>query len=55
LGHRFSQLKGEVLCRQEKNKALIRRFVEDAINKANVAACDEFVALDFAELDPLPG
>jgi steroid delta-isomerase-like uncharacterized protein len=38
-----------------ENKALIRRFVEEAINKGNVAACDEFVALDFVELDPLPG
>ncbi len=39
----------------EANKALTLRFVEEVINKGNLAACDELVALDFVELDPLPG
>ena len=39
----------------EENKALILRFIEEVLNKGNLAACDELVALDFVELDPLPG
>ena len=39
----------------EENKALIRRFVSEVINKANIDAIDEFVSPDFIELDPLPG
>jgi steroid delta-isomerase-like uncharacterized protein len=39
----------------EENKALILRFVEEVPSKGNLAACDELVALDFVELDPLPG
>ena len=39
----------------EAHKALTLRFVEEVINKGNLAACDELVALDFVELDPLPG
>ena len=39
----------------EENKALIRRFVSEVINKANIDAIDEFASPDFIELDPLPG
>ena len=39
----------------EENKALIRRFVSEVINKANIDVIDEFVSPDFIELDPLPG
>ena len=39
----------------EENKALIRRFVSEVINKGNIDAIDEFVPSNFIELDPLPG
>ena len=39
----------------EENKALIRRFVSEVINKANIDAIDEFASSNFIELDPLPG
>lgn len=39
----------------EENKAIINRFVEEVINRRNLAAADEIVAEDFVELDPLPG
>ncbi len=39
----------------EENREIGRRFVEEVINKQNLAAADEIVAEDFVELDPLPG
>jgi predicted ester cyclase len=33
----------------EENKALVRRFFEEAWNKGNVAAVDEFMATDYVE------
>jgi len=39
----------------EKNREIGRRFVDEVINKQNLAAADELVAEDFVELDPLPG
>ena len=39
----------------EENKALIRRFVSEVINKGNIDALEEFVHPDFLELEPLPG
>ena len=39
----------------EENKALIRRFVSEVINKGNIDALEEFVHSDFLELEPLPG
>lgn len=39
----------------EENKAIMNRFVEEVINRRNLAAADEIVAEDFVELDPLPG
>ena len=40
---------------EEENKAIARRFVDEVLNKQNLAAADELVAKDFVELDPLPG
>ncbi len=37
------------------NSAVVERFVEEVINQGRYEAADEFVALDFVELDPLPG
>ncbi len=34
---------------EQKNKALVRRFFEEAWNKGNVAAVDEFMATDYVE------
>ncbi len=39
----------------EENKARERRFVEEIINKGNMAVAPELVNEDFVELDPLPG
>jgi steroid delta-isomerase-like uncharacterized protein len=39
----------------EENKAIMNRFMEEVINRRNLAAADEIVAEDFVELDPLPG
>ena len=38
----------------EENKALIRDFVEDVINRQDLAAAHHYVATDFEEQDPLP-
>jgi steroid delta-isomerase-like uncharacterized protein len=38
-----------------ENKAVIASFVEEVINKGRLERVDDFVAVDFAELDPLPG
>ena len=39
----------------EEIREVGRRFVEEVINKQNLAAADELVAENFVELDPLPG
>lgn len=39
----------------EENKAIEGRFIEEVLNKKNLAAADELVAEDFVELDPFPG
>ena len=38
-----------------ENKAVIGRFVEEVLNQGRLERADELVALDFVELDPLPG
>jgi predicted ester cyclase len=38
---------------EEKNKALVRRYFEEAWGKGNVAAVDEFMAADYVE-HPIP-
>jgi steroid delta-isomerase-like uncharacterized protein len=37
------------------NSAIVERFVEEVINQGRLETADEIVALDFVELDPLPG
>jgi steroid delta-isomerase-like uncharacterized protein len=39
----------------EENKALVRRFVNEILNKGNMALAPELVAEDYVELDPFPG
>ncbi len=38
-----------------ENETLARRYVEEVLNKGDVAAIDELVAPDFTEHDPYPG
>jgi steroid delta-isomerase-like uncharacterized protein len=38
-----------------ENKAVIAAFLEDVINQGRLERADDLVALDFVELDPLPG
>jgi steroid delta-isomerase-like uncharacterized protein len=38
-----------------ENKAVITSFVEEVINQGQLERVDDLVALDFVELDPLPG
>src|SRR5271154_5148289 len=37
------------------NKAVVSAFVEEVINKGRFERADDLVAMDFVELDPLPG
>jgi steroid delta-isomerase-like uncharacterized protein len=37
------------------NSAVVERFVEEVINQGRLEVANEIVALDFVELDPLPG
>ena len=39
----------------EENKAVISNFVEEVINQGQLERVDDLVAVDFVELDPLPG
>lgn len=39
---------------EEKNKALVRRFVEEIFNRGNMSVADELVAPDFVEHEELP-
>src|ERR1700746_3909630 len=38
-----------------ENKAVITSFAEEVINKGQLERVDHLVAVDFVELDPLPG
>ena len=38
-----------------QNKAVIRSFVEDFLDQGQFDRMNDLVALDFVELDPLPG
>lgn len=38
-----------------ENAAIIQRFIDEVINEGHYDVCDEIVAEDFIELDPLPG
>jgi steroid delta-isomerase-like uncharacterized protein len=44
-----------VETRADMNKDVIRRFVDEVINRGNFDAANELVAEDFVELDPFPG
>jgi len=37
------------------NKAVVSMFVEEVINQGRLERADDLVAMDFVELDPLPG
>ncbi len=39
----------------EQNKATCRRFVDEVINRGNLAVVDELVAPEFVDRTPLPG
>jgi steroid delta-isomerase-like uncharacterized protein len=39
----------------EENKALVRRFVEEAQSRGNIEAVDEFLAEDFVDHSAFPG
>ena len=45
----------ESIMAQEENKAVISNFVEEVINQGQLERADDLVAVDFVELDPLPG
>lgn len=38
-----------------ENKKVVAAFVEDVINQGRIDRADDLVALDFVELDPMPG
>ena len=38
-----------------QNKTVIISFVEEVINQGQLERADDLVAVDFLELDPLPG
>ena len=40
---------------EQENIAVLSRFMEEVINQGRLDVCDEIVAEDFVELDPLPG
>jgi steroid delta-isomerase-like uncharacterized protein len=39
----------------EENKSVISSFVEEVINQGRLERADDLVAVDFVEVDPLPG
>ena len=39
----------------DKNKAIVRRFMEEVMNKKNLAAIDEFISDDMVDHNPAPG
>jgi steroid delta-isomerase-like uncharacterized protein len=46
--------KGNKLMPAEQNKEIVRRFVEEVLNRGNLATIDEFMAEDFVEHEELP-
>ena len=36
----------------EENKAILRRFIEEVLNKKNLGAADQFMAPNFVDHDP---
>lgn len=39
----------------EENKAVVRRYYEDVLNRGNIYALDELAVAQYDEHDPLPG
>jgi hypothetical protein len=39
----------------EENKAVISSFVEEVLNRGRLERVDDLEAVDFLEVDPLPG
>ncbi len=39
----------------EENKALLRRYMEEILNKGNIDALDQFYAVDFVDHNAWPG
>ena len=46
---------GDMSGNVARNIAVIARFLEEVINQGRLEQADELVAVDFVELDPLPG
>jgi steroid delta-isomerase-like uncharacterized protein len=38
-----------------ENKVVVAKFVEEVLNQGHLERADDLVAVDFKELDPLPG
>jgi steroid delta-isomerase-like uncharacterized protein len=45
----------ETKVSESENVSVIARFLEEVINQGRLEQADELVAVDFVELDPLPG
>jgi steroid delta-isomerase-like uncharacterized protein len=45
----------ETRVSESENVSVIARFLEEVINQGQLEQADELVAVDFVELDPLPG
>jgi steroid delta-isomerase-like uncharacterized protein len=43
------------MARMPDNAAIVQRFVDEVMNQGRYEVCDEIVAEDFIEPDPLPG
>jgi len=46
---------GNVSGNESANIAVVGRFLEEVINQGRLEQADELVAVDFVELDPIPG
>jgi steroid delta-isomerase-like uncharacterized protein len=55
LPHMHSVLRGGKDMSTAGNKAVIAAFIEDVINEGRLERANDLVAVDFVELDPLPG
>jgi steroid delta-isomerase-like uncharacterized protein len=47
--------KGAFLMSPEENKAIVRRFVEEAQSRGNISAVDQFLTADFVDHSPFFG
>jgi steroid delta-isomerase-like uncharacterized protein len=54
--HKLNQeISGDKRVSESVNVAVITRFLDEVINQGRLEQADELVAVDFVELDPLPG